>query len=514
MVTIELRDMVRISDFDDEFDGIDRVCSYRPTAYYFIKQRNPAYDGVHFLRNGIFPLGLLERVEQYLKDNRIKYDVIDSRGPAQRLELSCKVLKLRPYQEKAVTEFNKKGIGILNATTGAGKTFLTLEIIRRFATPTIIYVPTKVLLYQWKNEVEKNLGIHCGIIGDGECVVCPVTVAMYQTVAKVIQDNAFTKYVVDEWSMEKDATELKGREDTIVSFMKGVSLSVMDECHTVAARTFIKATINTPSRYKLGLSATSLMRPDGANLAVIAGCGEVFMNITTSELIKDGYLSPLLVKIVSLDKMDKKLKDKELDGKAEYQRIKDEYVQGKDRNKYVVEETKKLLLEEKRTVLVLVTEIAHGRELRKLLEADLGRPVQFLFGQTSGKKRMKVIDELKSGNENLVISTSIFEYGLDIPRLDGLVIASPSKSMIKTIQRVGRILRIHDGKKNAKIVDFDDVNADYFREHFMERMIFYSGEPEFTLEYDGKRKDILALVHREKEVTQFLWEWERKKGRR
>jgi superfamily II DNA or RNA helicase len=246
---------------------------------------------------------------------------------------------------------------------------------------------------------------------------------------------------------------------------------------------------------------------------VIAGCGEVYANITTSELIEDGYLSPLIVKIVSLEKLEKKLADKAEDGKKEYNRIKDEYVMGKDRNKCVIDETKKLL-DEKRTVLVLVTEISHGRELRKLLEADLKRPVQFLFGETSSKKRTKVINDLRDGAENLVISTSIFEYGLDIPRLDGLVIASPSKSMIRTIQRVGRILRIHEGKANAKIVDFDDTNADYFREHFMERMIFYSAEPEFTLEYDGTRKDIIRLVNREKEVKRFLWEWERKKGRR
>ena len=56
---------------------------------------------------------------------------------------------------------------------------------------------------------------------------------------------------------------------------------------------------------------------------------------------------------------------------------------------------------------------------------------------------------------------------------------------------------MHPEKANAKVVDFDDINADYFQDHFMERMKFYVSEPEFTLEYDGGDPKIVSLVKRE-----------------
>jgi superfamily II DNA or RNA helicase len=505
---LEVRDMVKVTGSSDMIDDeIDTVCMYKPTAYYFIKRKFQDYDGVHFYRANIFPIGLLERVTRRLDELKVKYDVLDNRAPVPELKVTPTEIILRPYQEKAVKEFlDKQSVGILNASTGSGKTIMGISIIEKLSTPTIIYVPTQVLLYQWKGEIETLMKIPCGIIGDGQCKIEPITVAMYQTVARVLADNPFTKAVIDEWKMEVDNTSLEGKEERILSFMKGCGFAVFDETHFVAARTFMKVAVNTSTRYKLGLSATSLMRPDGANLAVIAGVGEVCSNITTSALIKDKYLSPLIVKIVTLEDMDE-ISKKKRGSKEEFQRIKKDHILGDERNTYIVRETK-ALLDEKRTVLVLVTEIEHGKLLKDMLERELRRPVKFLCGQVKAKNRMVAVGELKKGTENLIITTSIFEYGLDVPRLSGLIIASPSKSMIRTIQRVGRILRPFEGKANAKIVDFDDTNADYFREHFIERMKFYSSEPEFKLEYDGKRPEIKALVERPFEVKEFLYEWE------
>ena len=545
MLTLTVRDMVKVTGAEDPKVEklIDETCSYKPASFYFIKLRYKNYDGVHFYRSSIFPLGLLERVQDVLKGAGVEFSVVDERGPPQGTTIPEKgALGLRPYQERAVTAFAQKGyVGIINACTGSGKTIMAIDIIKRLKTPVVIYVPTTVLLYQWKNEIENFIDMECGTIGDGKCEIRPVTVAMYQTVSRALTDNVFSKYVTDAWSMEKDTTDIVNRQEAIISFIRSAGLSVMDECHTCGAKTFLQVAINTPARYKLGLSATSLMRPDGADLAVIAGCGEPCAHVTTSELIKGGYLSPLIVKIVTLPDlkarkkqktgkklagMDKEAGELETDekddglsaaekadrkreaGRQDYGRIKTEHVHSEGRNAKVIEQTE-ALLGEGRTVLVLVAEIAHGKTLKGILESRLGRPVIFLSGTASGKKRMKVVDALKDGSEKLVITTSIFEYGLDVPRLSGLVIASPSKSMIKTIQRVGRILRKHPDKKDAKIVDFDDINADYFREHFIERMRFYVSEPEFTLEYDGVDPKVVKLISRPKDVKEFLFEWER-----
>src|SRR4030067_1807223 len=128
MLTLEIRDLVKVTGLDDTSteDAIDKVCSYKPTNYFFIKRRYSNHDGVHFYRNGIFPYGLLERVTRTLKDKGIEVELRDGRTPPRGAGLSEKgPLALRPYQDKALSAFRQKDhVSIINAATGSGKTIL------------------------------------------------------------------------------------------------------------------------------------------------------------------------------------------------------------------------------------------------------------------------------------------------------------------------------------------------------------------------------------------------------
>lgn len=74
-----------------------------------------------------------------------------------------------------------------------------------------------------------------------------------------------------------------------------------------------------------------------------------------------------------------------------------------------------------------------------------------------------------------------FSTGVNIRRLDNVIFASPSKSKIRNLQSIGRVLRKGNGKENATLYDIVDdlqigTHKNYAVQHFMERVHIYSSE--------------------------------------
>ena len=69
----------------------------------------------------------------------------------------------------------------------------------------------------------------------------------------------------------------------------------------------------------------------------------------------------------------------------------------------------------------------------------------------------------------LIMTQSIAAEGLDIPDLDIIINAAANKGDVKSIQVLGRVLRIFGGKSEAKYIDF--VDAGYHTSgHSLQRM--------------------------------------------
>ncbi len=86
-------------------------------------------------------------------------------------------------------------------------------------------------------------------------------------------------------------------------------------------------------------------------------------------------------------------------------------------------------------------------------------------GELSTTLRNEIMTNFKAGKLDCVIATSsIYAEGVDIPVVSGLVIAGGGKSKSKTRQMVGRVLRIHPDKVDAKVIDCYD-NAPYLSNH-------------------------------------------------
>jgi superfamily II DNA or RNA helicase len=78
-------------------------------------------------------------------------------------------------------------------------------------------------------------------------------------------------------------------------------------------------------------------------------------------------------------------------------------------------------------------------------------------------------------------SYGTFSTGVNIKRLDNIIFASPSKSRIRNLQSIGRVLRKGNGKSEATLYDIvDDLTwkskENFAVRHFKERVKIYSEE--------------------------------------
>ncbi|MBN1960175.1 MAG: DEAD/DEAH box helicase family protein [Deltaproteobacteria bacterium] len=95
-------------------------------------------------------------------------------------KLVWKAIPLRPYQEAALTAWQLNGNrGLVVLPTGSGKTRVALAAAAQLMQPTLVLVPTRVLLEQWITAISNFYGGTIGCVGDGIFNIASVTVTTY-----------------------------------------------------------------------------------------------------------------------------------------------------------------------------------------------------------------------------------------------------------------------------------------------------------------------------------------------
>jgi superfamily II DNA or RNA helicase len=97
----------------------------------------------------------------------------------------------------------------------------------------------------------------------------------------------------------------------------------------------------------------------------------------------------------------------------------------------------------------------------KILAAEFtkrGLPSIFLSGENTEEERSNAIEQLESDNKEeriqYIFSVDIFNEGVDIPRVNQIIMLRPTQSAIIFIQQLGRGLRKTDGKEYLTVIDF------------------------------------------------------------
>ena len=193
----------------------------------------------------------------------------------------------------------------------------------------------------------------------------------------------------------------------------------------------------------------------------------------TKRLMEEGYLSNLDIQCIVL-----KYKPKN------FQTYEDEIqflISHERRNNFI----RNLALDLKGNTLILYSRVeTHGEVLYNLInnKVDNGRKVFFIHGGVDAENRESVREITEEETNAIVVASyGTFSTGINIKNLHNLIFASPSKSRIRNLQSIGRVLRKGNSKTKAKLYDIaDDLTTssgkNYTLNHFIERVKIYVQE--------------------------------------
>lgn len=421
------------------------------------------WDGhLHFFNNlsGKFRSGLLYAVVRHLIEHDMYAEIhgypeaIASYENLTRIELHDYKLgtiamdladPVRDYQLDAVRQILKWHRGILKLATNGGKTEVAAGIIKTLKIPpTIFIVPSKELLHQTKERLEERLQTKVGMVGDGHYQpnFHGVTVAMYQTLHK--RFDAATK----RW-------------------YKSVKILFCDECHFVMADTYQKCVRRIPADFRVGLSATPFERDLVKRLTVTGFMGPVLSAVNNAKLMDKGVSVRPSVLLLEPQVSQEELLTLRM---ADY----DDAVTDCNTRNQLIAAVAKGLLQSGRQTLVMVNRIRHAKAIQALM------PDSMLVTASSGNR--DIAKAKLAAGEKFCCITTLFDTGLSVDYIEGMVMASGGMDAVKLLQRIGRTVRkARDAEKDIWIVDFFDHYNKYTRKHSRERRKIYEAQNAFHI---------------------------------
>ena len=162
-------------------------------------------------------------------------------------------------------------------------------------------------------------------------------------------------------------------------------------------------------------------------------------------------------------------------------------VEHEGRNKFI----RNLVCDLSGTTLVLFNYVGrHGMPLFDMINNKVGedRLVFLVHGGVDTEDREKARRIAETTHDSIIVASyGTFSTGINIRNLHNVVFASPSKSKIRNLQSIGRVLRKGDHKTKAVLYDIaDDISKgskkNYTLNHLIERVKIYN-EENFNYEF-------------------------------
>jgi superfamily II DNA or RNA helicase len=313
-----------------------------------------------------------------------------------------------------VGAFQATGGGVLALPTGFGKTAVALAVAASLKVKVLVIVHKKVLMEQWIERVETFLPCaRVGIIQGPNLEVDDkhVVVAMLQSLSQ------------------------KSYEPEV---LEAFDLVIVDECHHVAAPTFSKAlAANLGARYTLGLSATP-ERKDCLTAVIEWQLGPVVFQMERREAVG------VTVEVIRYDREHYRTQPPEFrNGQLALCQMLDVLCSDEARNALNLDRVRRLSVPG-RSILLLSDRRAHCIYLHEHLPGS---------GLFIGGQKAAELERVSRECQIIVATYSIASEGLDVPRLNALIQATP-KSDVR--QSVGRILRGGELDSSPLVVDLVD----------------------------------------------------------
>ena len=463
IVNVEKLDEVYVRIFSDpsiEQELADFFTYEYPNARFTPQYKARLWDGKVRLYDQIrktLYLGLVPYVIQFCQRNNYKIEFknnvfVSNEHTHDSIEKYVRDLKLpekieiRDYQIDAITKGLNENRTLLLSPTGSGKSFIIYSIMRWLVdrgNKCILIVPTTSLVEQMFSDFEDYSSVNNWSV-KANCQ------KLYSGFPK-----EFTKQVlITTWQ----SVYLQPK-----SWFRQFDAMFGDEAHNFKAKslTGVMEKMDT-IQYRIGTTGT--LDNKKIHQLVLEGIfGPVHRVTSTKALMDSGRLSNLNIKCIILKYSEEIRKERK---NKTYQEEMDWLVTNDKRNKFI----RNLAIASTGNTLVLFQYVEkHGKVLYEMIsnKAHENRKVFFVHGGTEVSDRESIRHITEQENDAIIIASfGTFSTGINIPSIENVIFASPSKSKIRNLQSIGRGLRLKNGKTSCKLFDIaDDLHWKTWKNH-------------------------------------------------
>ncbi len=110
--------------------------------------------------------------------------------------------------------------------------------------------------------------------------------------------------------------------------------------------------------------------------------------------------------------------------------------------------------------IIFVDHRSEAHELAPLLAQGLEYRVEWMTSERSKAQREELANQMRDGQLKLIVSTSAWSTGIDIPGLQFVMLTGASKAPIGVLQSAGRALRTADGKMGYEIINICEAGLE------------------------------------------------------
>jgi superfamily II DNA or RNA helicase len=440
-----------------------------PGAKFMPQYRSKYWDGkirLFNLQTGEIYSGLLDKLISFCENHNYTFELLDNKyyGLPGEMDESISMEGVkdymtsicshspRDYQIQGVYDALKYKRKLILSPTASGKSLMIYSVVRYFVEQNqnvLLIVPTTSLVEQMYKDFEDygwNSEEYCHRVYGGSDRVSDkqVIISTWQSIYK-LDKSYFQKFDV---VIGDEAHQFKSKS----------LVSIMSNLHDAKYRFGFTGTLDGTQTHKLVLEGLF---------------GPTYKLIKTDELIKKGYLSKLNIKVLLLKHNPQSFETYE--DEVQY------LITHQRRNNFI----KNLSISLEGNTLILFSRVStHGEPLYDLINKNIGdnRKIFFIHGgvDTEERELVRKIAEEES-NAIIVASYGTFSTGINIKNLHNIIFSSPSKSRIRNLQSIGRVLRKSKEKVSATLYDIaDDITnkskRNYTLNHLVERIKIYNEE--------------------------------------
>ena len=418
------------------------------------------------LRSKKIYVGLLDKNISFCERHEYSYKFVDNDYYGPPFEVNATIskegvkdyiksitsIKAREYQIEGVYDCLKHNRRLLVSPTASGKSLMIYSLVRYYVDKgmrILLVVPTTSLVEQmYKDFIEygwdaKN---HCHRIYSGREVTNTneVTITTWQSVFRLDR-----------------------------SFFVDYDVIIGDEAHLFKSKSLVNIMTKLEhAKYRFGFTGTL----DGTQTHkwVLEGLfGPSYKVTKTEELMKQGHLSQLDIQCLVLKHPPKKFETYE----DELQYL----ISHEQRNNFITN----LALDLNGNTLILYSRVeTHGAILYEKINntKHTDRKAFFVHGGVDAEQRESIREITENENNAIIVASyGTFSTGINIKRLHNVIFASPSKSRVRNLQSIGRVLRKGKDKIKAILYDIGDdctyhSTKNYTLNHLIERIKIYNEE--------------------------------------